>query len=100
YAQGDVSAADNAEAKSEAASAHAELANLDRQRANLEHALAVLLGKTPAAFSLAENPLRGVPAAIPGGVPSTVLLRRPDISAAINTMKAANQRIGAAKAAF
>lgn len=100
YAQGDVSEQDFAHAQSDFSGASADLTSLDRQRANLEHALAVLLGKTPYEFSLPESPLAGMPPAIPGGIPSTVLERRPDIAAAIAAMEAANQRIGAAKGAF
>ena len=91
---------DDANARSDLASARADLSGLDRQRATLEHALAILLGKVPAGFSLPDNPLAGVPPVVPGGVPSTVLERRPDIAAAIDAMQAANQRIGAAKSAF
>ena len=100
FKHGDVGAQDDANARSDLASARADLSGLDRQRATLEHALAILLGKVPAGFSLPDNPLAGVPPVVPGGVPSTVLERRPDIAAAIDAMQAANQRIGAAKSAF
>lgn len=100
YKVGDVSEEDTANAKSDLASARADLAGLDRQRAVLEHALAILLGKAPANFSLPDSPLAGSAPAVPGGIPSTVLERRPDISAAISAMEAANQRIGAARSAF
>ena len=100
FAHGDVGAQDDANARSDLAAAQADLTGLDRQRANLEHGLAILLGKTPSSFSLPDSPLAGLPPAVPGGVPSTVLERRPDIAAAISAMEAANQRIGAAKSAF
>jgi len=100
FRHGDVGAQDDANARSDLASAQADLSGLDRQRATLEHALAILLGKAPAGFSLPDSPLAGVPPEIPGGVPSTVLERRPDIASAIAGMQAANERIGAAKAAF
>lgn len=100
FKHGDVGAQDDANARSDLASAQADLSGLDRQRATLEHALAILLGRAPAGFSLPDSPLSGVPPAIPGGVPSTTLERRPDIAAAIAGMQAANERIGAAKAAF
>ncbi len=100
FAKGDVSAQDDANARSDLASAQADLTSLDRQRAVLEHALAILLGKAPSGFTLPDSPLAGVPPQVPGGVPSTVLERRPDIASAIASMEAANQRIGAAKSAF
>jgi len=100
FARGDVGAQDDANARSDLASAQADLSGLDRQRATLEHALAILLGKVPSGFSLPDSPLADVPPDVPGGVPSTVLERRPDIASAINAMQAANQRIGAAKSAF
>lgn len=87
--------------KSELASAEADLILLDRQRAKIEHALAVLLGKAPSGFSFEESPLDD-PATpeIPAGLPSELLERRPDIAAAVIAMQAANARIGVAKAAF
>jgi multidrug efflux system outer membrane protein len=100
FKHGDVGAQDDANARSDLASARADLSGLDRQRATFEHALAILLGKAPAGFSLPDSPLAGSPPSVPGGVPSVVLERRPDIASAISSMQAANQRIGSAKAAF
>lgn len=100
FSLGDISEQDKSHAAGDLAQAEAELTALDRQRAKFEHALAVLLGKAPAEFSLSEDPLTGEPPAIPPGVPSALLQRRPDVSAAISSMEAANQRIGAARAAF
>jgi multidrug efflux system outer membrane protein len=100
FARGDVGAQDDANARSDLASAQADLSGLDRQRATLEHSLAILLGQVPSGFSMSDSPLADVPPAIPGGIPSTVLERRPDIAAAIATMQSANQSIGAAKSAF
>jgi multidrug efflux system outer membrane protein len=80
--------------------AQAELLMLDRTRAMYEHALAVLLGKNPSEFTFAEAPLADVPPQVPAGVPSTLLARRPDISAAVSAMQAANKRIGVARTAF
>lgn len=85
---------------SELASIKAELIALDRQRVMLENALAVLLGKMPSTFTFAEAPLIGMPPAIPPGLPSSLLERRPDIAAAQSMMAAANARIGVARAAF
>lgn len=100
YAQGDIGELDVARAKSEQASARAESLGIARRRSVAEHALAVLLGKTPADFALPSRALDRVAVGIPPGLPSSLLERRPDIAAAERAMAAANARIGAARAAF
>ena len=70
------------------------------QRAQFEHALAVLLGKPPAEFSLAEKPLQTMPPALPQGVPSELLERRPDIASAERLMASNNAQIGVNRAAY
>jgi len=70
------------------------------QRAQFEHAVAVLIGKPPASFTLPPLPLQTPPPPIPAGVPSELLERRPDIASAERLMAAANARIGVAKAAY
>jgi outer membrane protein, multidrug efflux system len=86
--------------ESELAATRADLTALVRNRAALEHALAVLTGQMPSTFSFPETPLEGTPPKIPSGVPSQLLARRPDIAQAQLDMAAENARIGAARAAF
>jgi multidrug efflux system outer membrane protein len=100
YSLGDISELDVARAESELATARSDAMTVQRLRAASEHSLAVLLGKTPAEFSMAANPLQPVNLRIPAGLPSSLLERRPDIAAAERSMAAANARIGVAKAAF
>jgi multidrug efflux system outer membrane protein len=102
YDNGDIGEFDLARAKTELASAKAEAIGLQRQRVQNEHALAVLLGKPAAMFSAEASPLPegGLLPVIPAGLPSKLLERRPDISAAQRTMMASNARIGAAKSAM
>jgi multidrug efflux system outer membrane protein len=100
FAEGDISELDVARAKSELATARSDAMTVQRLRAASEHSLAVLLGKTPAEFSMAANPLKPVTVHVPPGLPSSLLERRPDIAAAERSMAAANARIGVAKAAF
>ncbi len=97
---GDISELDSVRAKGELANARTDALSLDRTRGQLEHALATLLGRAPAAFSLTPAPLVAAPPAVPAGLPSALLERRPDIAAAERRLAAANARIGVAKAAF
>src|SRR5258706_420333 len=71
-----------------------------RRRAELEHALAVLVGEVSSNFALPVEEWKTALPVIPAGVPSTVLARRPDVSAAQSGMLAAQQRVGVAKAAW
>ncbi|WP_334190645.1 efflux transporter outer membrane subunit, partial [Noviherbaspirillum sp.] len=98
---GDIGELDLARAKTELSTTRADAIALERQRAQLEHALSVLLGKPASAFALQSNPLPesvAVPG-IPAGLPSALLERRPDIAAAQRAMMAANARIGIARSA-
>jgi NodT family efflux transporter outer membrane factor (OMF) lipoprotein len=69
-------------------------------RAQYEHAVAILIGKPPAEFSLPPLPLNAPPPPIPVSVPSELLERRPDIAAAERRVAAANAQIGVAKSAY
>ena len=69
-------------------------------RTQYEHAVAVLIGKPPASFSLAPLPLTMPPPPIPVGLPSELLERRPDIAASERLMASANAQIGVAKSAY
>ena len=69
-------------------------------RAKLEHAIAVLIGKAPAALTLAQGELAATVPVVPAGVPSQLLLRRPDIAAAERTLENANAQIGVAESAW
>lgn len=72
-----------------------------RQRADVEHALAILLGRPPSELSIAPEPLRLAPPAIPAaGLPSDLLRRRPDVAEAEETLRAANAQVGVAEAQF
>ena len=71
-----------------------------QQRAQYEHAIAVLAGKPPSTFSLAEAPFHVTPPPVPIRVPSEVLERRPDIATNERLMAYQNAQVGLAKAAF
>jgi NodT family efflux transporter outer membrane factor (OMF) lipoprotein len=80
--------------------AQASATNLGVARAQFEHAIAVLIGTGPSSFSIPVKPLNAIPPAIPIGLPSQLLERRPDIAASERAMAAANAEIGIATAAF
>jgi multidrug efflux system outer membrane protein len=91
---------DVAQAEAELATVQSEALAVAQSRAELAHALAVLTGCEPESFSLDPTPLHGDPPAIPAGLPSELLERRPDVGQAEREMAAASARIGVAKAAF
>jgi multidrug efflux system outer membrane protein len=94
------SAVDLAEAKTELASAEADLVGLELQRTQLENSLATLCGRTASSFTLAETTRFYTPPAVPVGLPADLLERRPDVAEAERNMAAASEGIGIAKAAF
>lgn len=100
FVAGDTSELDVARATAELASARGEVQAVSRQRAQYEHALALLLGQAPADLDVAVAALATHVPSIPPGLPSALLERRPDIAAAQRRMIAANARIGVARAAF
>ena len=76
--------------------AKAQLVGLGVQRAQFEHAIAMLMGKAPSDLTIPPTPLDGPPPEIPAGIPSELLERRPDIAAAERQAAAANAQIGVA----
>lgn len=93
---------DVARAETELAAAEAEAAALARQRAEVENALAILVGANPSTFRVARltDKWSPQPPGIPAGLPADLLERRPDVAEAERQLAAANARIGVAKAAF
>ena len=100
YKFGVAARADVVTAETQLLSSQAQQVNAKIQRAILEHAIAVLLGKQPAEFSLPASAMRTDVPTVPAGVPSTLLERRPDVAEAERKMAAANAQIGVAKAAY
>ena len=88
------------QAQTTLANARADLASLTAQRAQLEHAIAVLIGKSPADFSLAAANWSMTVPAVPLGVPSELLQRRPDIASTERAVAQANAQIGIQRSAY
>jgi NodT family efflux transporter outer membrane factor (OMF) lipoprotein len=89
-----------AQAESQLKATQAQDTNLGVLRAQYEHAIALLTGQPASTFSVSVEALRATPPAIPLGIPSQLLERRPDIAAAERAMAQANTQIGIAKTAF
>jgi NodT family efflux transporter outer membrane factor (OMF) lipoprotein len=94
YSVGTAARSDVLTAQTSLKSAQAQAVDLLKQRAQYEHAIAVLIGQAPADLTLAQQAWTLTVPAVPVGMPSTLLERRPDIAAAERTMAAANAQIG------
>lgn len=100
YQAGTASRATLAQAQLQLESASASAQDYQWQRAQMEHAIALLVGKAPADFSLAAAPLTATLPAIPAALPGELLQRRPDIAYAERNMAAANAAVGVAVAGY
>ena len=94
------SRAEVAQARTQLETTRAQDIGVEVDRANFEHAIAVLSGRTPESLTLEPAPWTEAPPVIPIGVPSQLLERRPDIAAAERRAAEANEQIGIARAAF
>lgn len=97
---GVASKAEVAQAQTQLNQTEAQMIDIGVERAQLEHAIAVLTGRVPEGFKLAMNPLKEAPPVIPVGVPSELLERRPDIARTERQVAAANEQVGIARTAF
>jgi NodT family efflux transporter outer membrane factor (OMF) lipoprotein len=100
YSFGVAAKADVVTAQTQLLSSQAQQVNAAIGRAQFEHAIAILIGQQPAAFSVPVEPLRTDVPTVPTGVPSALLERRPDVAQAERKMAAANAQIGVAVAAY
>ncbi len=100
YATGVAAQSDVLTAQTQLETAQTQLVATGVQRAQLEHAVAVLMGKAPSDLTIPPTPLDLTPPAVPAGIPSELLERRPDIAAAERQAAAANALIGVAEAAY
>lgn len=100
FQAGDVAELDVVRVQAEVAATEADALAIARQRAELEHALAVLVGEAASDFTLPVERWTTTLPTVPAGVPATVLARRPDVSAAQTSLLAAQARVGVAQAAW
>ena len=100
YQQGTVARSDVITAQTQVKTVEAQAINVDVQRAQFEHAIAVLIGRPPAQLKLKKSELGTKVPVVPPGIPSMLLERRPDIAGAERTMAAQNALIGAAVTAY
>jgi NodT family efflux transporter outer membrane factor (OMF) lipoprotein len=102
YQGGAAALTDVAQAEAQLETARTQAADIRLQRAQTEHAIAVLVAENPSAYHSAPNPLRkeAAPPAVDPGLPSALLERRPDVASAERRVAAANAQIGVARAAY
>lgn len=100
YQAGSVDRGTLAQAQMQLSSTRSTVLGYQWQRAQLEHAIALLVGKTPAQFSLPPEPLQATLPHIPVSVPGALLQRRPDIAYAERNVAAANAAVGVAIAGY
>jgi NodT family efflux transporter outer membrane factor (OMF) lipoprotein len=100
YDSGVASMGDVAQAQTQLETTRAQLVDLGVQRAQFEHAIAMLSGQPPTEVSVPLAPIKSPPPPVPIGVPSALLERRPDIASSERLVAAANEQIGIAQAAF
>ena len=100
YQGGVASAVDVAQAQTELETTRAQAIDVQIQRAQNEHAIAVLIGQSASTFSIPVSPWTTEPPPIPPGLPSDLLERRPDIAASERRVAGANAQIGVARAAY
>ena len=97
---GIVNEADVFQARTQVQQAQVQLSDIRVNRAQTEHAIAILIGQPPNSFGLPVVPLQAAPPAVPASLPSQLLERRPDIAAAERRTAEANEQIGIARAAY
>jgi NodT family efflux transporter outer membrane factor (OMF) lipoprotein len=100
FAQGIASGLDVSQAETQLYGVQSQLIDLGVQRTAYEHAIAILIGKPPAELTIPAAELKTTPPAVPIGLPSELLERRPDIAGAERQVAAANEQIGIAMAAY
>ena len=100
YRSGIASRGDVLQAETQLKTTQAQAIDIGVQRAQLEHAIALLIGKAPADLTIPAAPLATQPPTIPAGVPAELLKRRPDVASAERTVASANAQIGVAEAAY
>ena len=100
YASGVAAQSDVLQAQTQLEGIEAQSIDIGVQRSQLEHAIALALGKPASDFSIPPLTLPATVPSIPAGIPSEILERRPDIAAAERTVAAANAQIGVAESAY